>query len=523
MSILNTTVAEADARLDRVWIDPSTGDFKIKRFWPKIDAQQTQALIATLTAAVTNPKADGVTYTGSFSVVDVYADGEQERDITIVQILKQDGYADLVYCYGKNYFDQVCVTQQYDISETQVLSLVSGYAYANYDATHKGHNYNISVSRNSDDKTYNVQIVDTTVAAKTVEQWISRKAFNSTVKTTRYKNAALDKPPDAARTGDGHVQTVQGDVTDEGRINYDVIDENKDKTAAAIEYDSADDAQSKSHNIIDLNIPAEDAVLTLTATAGQRKTLRVRGYDPEMNTLDTDTETETLKTQSAISTEDNALMRRVVTAGSNTDTIGETDAERTRAAAAADAAADDANTVVRLDQRYTVFGKYEKIKEVQKPRAYRIKKNYNTSNGIATLVWAVNQTEVQYDADLALITSSDRVYLNSVDKNRFGLFDYQLGWAPANGGGVSLVSGIRQYKYTKTLYRTIKDALGVKRDQKRVMEYTWQKRRLVSLDDVDDFIGAITSKQKPWYRQVGPSWWEAHRCSAVDEGAWNNE
>ena len=93
---LKTTIPEADARLVQqrgdVWIahqDSNEEAITLMREWPNIDASVADTLVITLlgTSVVTDPLADGQTYTGRFAVSDVVVVENPRRWVTIRQTL----------------------------------------------------------------------------------------------------------------------------------------------------------------------------------------------------------------------------------------------------------------------------------------------------------------------------------------------------------------------------------------------------------------------------------------------------
>ena len=90
MAILNTTIPEADARLVTRNTRPGGNYDVIIRKWPYIDARYIDDLVDASPTTVTNPKADGETYTGTYNVKTERGDGEDDRSCTVVQILRLD-------------------------------------------------------------------------------------------------------------------------------------------------------------------------------------------------------------------------------------------------------------------------------------------------------------------------------------------------------------------------------------------------------------------------------------------------
>ena len=77
---LKTALTESLARLipGRVKNPTIAGD-KISRRWEFIDATTSDTLMATVPATVTNPLADGQTYTGSYAVGSQVAQAQDDR------------------------------------------------------------------------------------------------------------------------------------------------------------------------------------------------------------------------------------------------------------------------------------------------------------------------------------------------------------------------------------------------------------------------------------------------------------
>ena len=85
---LYTTLAEAKARLIPGRIkNPTIAGDKINRRWEKIDATQSQDLMASVPSTVVNPQADGETYTGTYAVGQQLAQAQGDRAVTITQEL----------------------------------------------------------------------------------------------------------------------------------------------------------------------------------------------------------------------------------------------------------------------------------------------------------------------------------------------------------------------------------------------------------------------------------------------------
>jgi len=85
---LYTTLADAKARLIPGRIkNPTIAGDKINRRWEKIDATEADALMATVPSTVTDPVADGQTYTGTYAVGQQLAQAQGDRAVTITQEL----------------------------------------------------------------------------------------------------------------------------------------------------------------------------------------------------------------------------------------------------------------------------------------------------------------------------------------------------------------------------------------------------------------------------------------------------
>ena len=89
---LNTTTAEARAKLVRATKDRlDAGDVLIRR-WDNLDATAADGLLAALKAGslyVTDPQADGREYSGEFVRVDVRAENTDTRWVTIIETLQK--------------------------------------------------------------------------------------------------------------------------------------------------------------------------------------------------------------------------------------------------------------------------------------------------------------------------------------------------------------------------------------------------------------------------------------------------
>jgi hypothetical protein len=87
---LFTTLAEDKARLiPGRTVNPTIAGDKLLRRWEYIDATVADTLVTTLksTSTVTNPQADGQTYTGKFAVGEVLAQAQGDRSVTVTQEL----------------------------------------------------------------------------------------------------------------------------------------------------------------------------------------------------------------------------------------------------------------------------------------------------------------------------------------------------------------------------------------------------------------------------------------------------
>jgi hypothetical protein len=87
-----TALTESLARLSKDQVDPfvTTTDRQITRFWLNVDATYSDDLLASaalLGSIVTDPQADGQTFTGTWVVSEMYGDEENDRSVTIVQKL----------------------------------------------------------------------------------------------------------------------------------------------------------------------------------------------------------------------------------------------------------------------------------------------------------------------------------------------------------------------------------------------------------------------------------------------------
>lgn len=124
-SILTQTINEADARLIRTIGTPTDAGFKLIRGWPWLaGAAASGATVHSLvvglqsTTSYTDPKADGVTYSGTFvasenQAIDESERGDESRDCAIIQTLTLVKTVTTVASMGTPFKDMDEITLNY--------------------------------------------------------------------------------------------------------------------------------------------------------------------------------------------------------------------------------------------------------------------------------------------------------------------------------------------------------------------------------------------------------------------------
>lgn len=86
-----TALTESEARMVSVDGEPQNAGFRITRAWVYVDPDAADDLITTLSGVTTvsNPQADGETYTGTFAAGRAVASGNEDGSVTITQVLSK--------------------------------------------------------------------------------------------------------------------------------------------------------------------------------------------------------------------------------------------------------------------------------------------------------------------------------------------------------------------------------------------------------------------------------------------------
>jgi len=147
MAVWETTAPEADARLVE-WKHfankGSDGTIRLIREWPNVNAQNAKGVAYAWAAIVIDPKADGITYTGTFQVVPQNL-GEQQRSNTLRQVLVLSDTDGLTMTWDQNCDMKISQIFKWDLTYTQTLAIATTYVDSSDGVT-----VNISTNENSD-------------------------------------------------------------------------------------------------------------------------------------------------------------------------------------------------------------------------------------------------------------------------------------------------------------------------------------------------------------------------------------
>lgn len=231
---LNTTTAEADAKLHHIKYDVELGSIQIIRKWTEIDASLTQSLSAALAGSTTkvDPKVDNVTYSGTYYINIIEDEGLPDRSTTIYQRMTKSGSGnELVAVTMVDASHKATTTYKWHISLAEVNTFK-----LDYDEAATGKRYDLNVTRNESDDTFNVagtviEAVEQIVAEHTIlvqgsESAVESQVLNTTnadslpvsgVTAGQRQQRELKRNPDD--TSDISLRTTT--VTNQSAISYD--------------------------------------------------------------------------------------------------------------------------------------------------------------------------------------------------------------------------------------------------------------------------------------------------------------